>query len=169
MNKPDVKSNSIYNCIRISHISAAWNTRISVILSHYEIFRSAVATWQEMLLIFHIFHSRVTWAEIPSWFIFWGVWECDGMLEIAAGSSLRGRIGVVTQTPDCHGALNRRFVPGLTCSLELRLPETNPTERYLTQGKSLVSASTFSQMGADQVPGFFIHPRMHGWILTAYE
>lgn len=43
------------------------------------------------------------------------------MPEIAAGSSLRGRIGVVTQTPDCHGALNRRFVPGLMCSLELRL------------------------------------------------
>lgn len=40
---------------------------------------------------------------------------------ITAGSPLRGRIGVVTQTPDCHGARNRRFVPGLMCSLELRL------------------------------------------------
>lgn len=38
-------------------------------------------------------------------------------------SCLRIWTGVGTQIPDCHGehALNRLFIPGLTCSLELWL------------------------------------------------
>lgn len=39
------------------------------------------------------------------------------------GSSLRRWTGVGTQIPACHGdhAVNRLFVPGLTCGLELWL------------------------------------------------
>lgn len=43
------------------------------------------------------------------------------MTDRTMGSSVRRWTGVGTQIPDCHGehALNRLFVPGLRCSLEL--------------------------------------------------
>lgn len=159
-----------FNCIRIFHISAALNTRISVILSH---FRSAAATWQEMLLIFHIFSQpcHLGWNSKLIYFL-----RCVRMWRNAGNH--RGILSRGTdRSPDCHGALNRRFVPGLMCSLELRLlmkewesaykkPPTSPTERCFTWGKSLVSASTFSQTGAYQVPGitWVLHPSTDAWM-----
>lgn len=143
MNKPDVKSNSVYNCIRIFHISCfVSRIKCTVFQLFYLIWDfSQCGCYEEgnvdNISLFFFFYSPVTWAEIPIWFIYWGVWECDGKTGINLGSSLRRRIGV-TQTPDCHGdqALNRRFVPGFICGLELWLfmkewdssykePETN--------------------------------------------
>lgn len=172
MNKPHVKSNSVYKCIRILHISAASNTLISVILSVSQCCCYAAAN---VANISNFFHSPVTWAEIPNWFIFWGVWECDGMPGITAGSSLRGRIDVVTQTPEL-------FVAGLMCNLELRL--------FMKEWESANKKAENKRRGAShglnhwslpppsakreltrflEWPGVFTHPRMRGWILTAYE
>lgn len=81
---------------------------------------------------------------------------------ITAGSSLRGRIGVVTQTPDRHGALNRRYCPGLMCSLDLRLFMKDQHTRSPKQTQQRVASHGVNRWSLEFLGSSSIHGCMDG-------